>query len=56
MSEVFSRVEEAEDQICEIMDLFCDVQAEVCQEMVTTKDDLIEALAVPGLTDQISIS
>lgn len=37
-SEVFGQVETSEDQICEIMELFCEVQEEVCREMVTQHD------------------
>ena len=44
MSEVFSRVETSENQICEIMELFCEVQSEICEEMVTQKDDVLDAL------------
>ena len=43
MSEVFGRVETTEDKICEIMDLFCEVQAEICDEMVKQHDDLDDA-------------
>ena len=42
MSEVFGNVETAEDHICEIMELFCEVQAEICEEMVTNKEDGFE--------------
>ncbi len=42
MSKVFSNVETAEDHICEIMDLFCDVQAEICEEMVHQKDEILD--------------
>ena len=44
MSEEFGKVETAEDQICEIMELFCDVQAEICEEMVNKNDDILEDL------------
>ena len=40
----FARVEKAEDHIVEIMELFCDVQTEICEEMITINDDMPDAL------------
>ena len=42
MSEVFTQVETAEDEICEIMQLFCDVQDEICTEVIKQKDELFD--------------
>ena len=39
----FESVEQTEDRVCEIMELFCEVQAEICEEMVN-KDQLQDAL------------
>lgn len=42
MSEEFAKVENAEDRICEIMDLFCSVQTEIVEELVNQNDDMLE--------------
>ena len=42
MSEEFTKVENTEDRICEIMDLFCSVQTEIVEELVNQRDDLLE--------------
>ena len=42
MSEEFTKVENTEDRICEIMDLFCSVQTEIVEELVNQSDDLLE--------------
>ena len=55
MSEVFGRVEATEDYICEIMDLFCDVQAEICDEMVKQRDDLDDAFE-ENMDGQMSVT
>ena len=59
MSEEFRLVEQTEDHICEIMELFCEVQEEICSEMVMHRDesddvlgDLHESL-MDGFTSQI---
>ena len=44
MSEEFAVVEKTEDHICDIMELFCEVQAEICEEMKRGKDQFPDAL------------
>lgn len=33
MSDTFAKVEDAEDKICSILDLFCDIQDDICKKL-----------------------
>lgn len=50
----FARVEKAEDNIVEIMELFCDVQAEICEEMLAPKDEIFDTFEVNFMDGQAS--
>ena len=42
MSDAFTKVEDAEDKICSILDLFCDIQGDICNKLETNYDDDFE--------------
>ena len=42
MSDAFTKVEDAEDKICSILDLFCDIQGDICTKLEQNYDDDFE--------------
>ena len=39
MSEAFTKVEDAEDKICAILDLFCEIQGDICNKLDKRDDE-----------------
>ena len=39
MSDAFSKVEDAENKICSILDLFCDIQEDICKKLEQRDDE-----------------
>ena len=46
MSDTFAKVEDAEDKVCSILDLFCEIQEDICKKLEKRDEDDEDSMAI----------